>query len=483
MSGFNSPNILFLNTYDALDRKYIQELAPKLKKEGYERYVELYAGAFVMPLVVASTGIKPENMYCYDISLFSNILGYVFSNQDVRRLEVRKNGELIELSSDDNVKNGAVLLYEQALARLKKAENIVYFEYLVDDMEERKEAHINNLYEKLKKMNTVLNGLHFETLYIWDAYEKEKNSKNTFIVSNPPTYKGAYEKFFDTNGVITWVGDSIEYELWDGSIHCKELLDKSMDCDALLLFLQQANKEHSAMESPISARYLSLTQNVYWNTNKPDFINRVNGKKQETANGAKRKKSKYPIMPVGYKITDSSKIEVFVEEQQIAEYYRNIWLHRITGKSVSAHFCVVIDGYLAGFIGIDLNAITRPYNDNAKPAIILSYAVSSPNTQYRMARLFVQLAKSKKVICDALSGSKNNQYTVYATVAEQLCTVEYSRFHEVKGLRGIMKLEKKDKLKENLFALKYYADLNDKKKEDILKEFLDGEAKYQKCKN
>lgn len=483
MGGFNSPNILFLNTYDALDRKYIQELVPKLRQEGYNRYVELYAGAFVMPLIVASSGIKPEDMYCYDISLFSNILGYVFSNQDVRRLEVRKNGELIELSDDDNVKNGAVLLYEQALARLKKAENIVYFEYLVDDMEERKEVHINNLYEKLKKMNAVLNGLHFETLYIWDAYEKEKNSKDTFIVSNPPTYKGAYEKFFDTNGVITWVGDSIEYELWDGSIHCKELLDKSIGCDALLLFLQQANKEKSAMESPISARYLSLTQNVYWNTNKPDLINRVNGKKQETATGAKRKKSKYSIMPVGYKITEKSKIEVFVEEQQVAEYYRNIWLHRITGKSVSAHFCVVIDGYLAGFIGIDLNAITRPYNDNAKPAIILSYAVSSPNTQYRMARLFVQLAKSKKIICNALSGSKNNQYTAYATVAEQLCTVEYSRFHEVKGLRGIMKLEKKDKLKENLFALKYYADLNDKTKEEVLKDFLDGEAKYQKCKN
>ena len=483
MGGFNSPNILFLNTYDALDRKYIQELVPKLKKEGYEKYVELYAGAFVMPLIVASSGIKPENMYCYDISLFSNILGYVFSNQDVKGLEVKKNGVLIDLPSESNVENGAILLYEQALARLKKAENIEYFKYLLEDMEERKETHIKNIYEKLKKMNDVLNGLHFETLYIWDAFEKEKNSPNTFIVSNPPTYKGAYEKFFDTNGVITWKGDSIEYQIWDGSIHCKELLDKSMDCEALLLFLQQANKEKSAMESPVSARYLSLTQNVYWNTNKPEVINKVNGKKQETATGAKRRKSKYPIMPVDYKITDKSKIEVFVEEQQIAEYYRNIWLHRITGKSVSAHFCVTIDGYLAGFIGIDLNAITRPYNDNAKPAIILSYAVSAPNTQYRMARLFVQLAKSKRIICNALSGSKNNQYTVYATVAEQICTVEYSRFHEVKGLRGIMKLEKKDKLKENLFALKYYAELNDKTKEVILKEFLIGEEKYKKCKN
>ena len=174
MAGFNSPNILFLNTYDALDRKYIQELVPKLKAEGYDRYVELYAGAFVMPLIVASSGIKPENIFCYDISLFSNILGYVFSNQDVRKLEVKKNGTLIDLPNESNLENGAILIYEQALARLKKAENIMYFKYLVEDMTDRKELHIKNIAEKLKKMNDVLNGLHFEPLYIWDAFEKEK---------------------------------------------------------------------------------------------------------------------------------------------------------------------------------------------------------------------------------------------------------------------------------------------------------------------
>ena len=482
MAGFNSPNILFLNTYDSLDRKYIKELVPKLKREGYERYVELYAGSFVMPLIVASEGIQPKDIFCYDISLFSNILGYVFSNKDVRKLQVKKNGILIELESEDNVKNGAVLLYEQALARLEKAENIIYFKYLVQDMKARKENHIKNIEDKLRKMNDVLNGLNFETLYIWEAFDKEKNSENTFIVSNPPTYKGAYEKFFDTNGVITWIGDNIEYEIWDGSIHCKELLNRANNANALLLFLQQANKGNAAMTSPVSARYLSATQNVYWNTNKPDIINKVNGKKEETANESKRKKSKFKILPFDYVVTKNSKIEVFVEESQIAEYYRNIWLHRITGKSVSAHLCVVIDGFLAGFIGIDLNAITRPYNDNARPAIILSYAVSAPNIKMRMARLFVSIAKSKKIICDALSGSKNNQYTLYATSAEQICTVEYSRFHEVKGLRGLMKLEKKDKINENLFALKYYADLNHKKKETVLKEFIDEEERYKKCK-
>ena len=60
--GFNSPNILFLNTYDALDRRYVAEIIPKLSQEGYNRYVELYAGGFAMPFVVASQGFSAEDI-------------------------------------------------------------------------------------------------------------------------------------------------------------------------------------------------------------------------------------------------------------------------------------------------------------------------------------------------------------------------------------------------------------------------------------
>lgn len=144
MAGFNSPNILFLNTYDSLDRKYVRELAPKLLCEGYDRYVELYCGAFAMPLVMVDAGWKPEQIHCYDVSLFSNILGYVFSGRDLSKLEVRKNGDLIELCGDP-LDDAALLLYEQALARMEKAVHIEYYRMVVEDMAERKSAHVEYL--------------------------------------------------------------------------------------------------------------------------------------------------------------------------------------------------------------------------------------------------------------------------------------------------------------------------------------------------
>lgn len=427
--GFNSPNILFLNTYDALDRRYVAEIIPKLSKEGYNRYVELYAGGFAMPFVVASQGFKAKDIFCYDISLYSNILGYTFSGKDVAELQVKRNGELIELNGKDYCENAAILLYEQALARLEKAENIYYFRLLLNDLRKRKENHIESLTKRVKRMDDLLHGLNFERLYIWEAFEKERESENTFMISNPPTYKGAYEKFFDTGGKITWVGDDIKYEIWDGSIHCKELMEKAVGAKPLLFLLQQANKGKAATEHPVSSRYLSLTQNVYYNSNRPDEVERINGLKGATLNEVVRLKSKYPIMPSDYKITRESKVCVFVEKTQVAEYYRRIWLHRINGKGVSFNLCVIVDGYLMGFIGLDFNPLVRSYQDT-KDFFILSYAVPAPNYTMRNARLLVHIAKSKAIINRCLAGSQYKQYTFYLVQANRICTVEYSRYHE-----------------------------------------------------
>ena len=481
MAGFTSPNIMFLNTYDTIDRRYMAEIAPKLVASGYTDYVEFYAGGFAMPVVMASAGIKPERMRCYDISLYSSILGYAFSGKDLVELDVRKNGKFIDIVGMAPTRAAAALLYEQALARMEKNEEIQYYRNLVRNLKEQREYHIEKIEESVKRMDAMLHGMYFENLYIWDALEKERNSENTFIVSNPPTYPGAYEKFFDTNGRVTWKGDSIKYSVWYGKADCPKFMAKASDAKPLVFLLQHADKGKAATKRPVSSRYLSLTQNVYYNSNRPDEVKKINGLKETTANEVKRKKSKYPIMPKDHIITKESSISVFVEETQIAEYYRNMWLHRITGKAVTLNLCVVVDGYLAGFIGMDFNPLVRSYNDKTD-FIILSYATAAPSSRYRTARLLVHIAKSKKVLENALSVSKIYKLLFYTTQAVELCTVEYSRFHEVKGLRGLMKIRTKKHINDGLNALTYFARLNDKNEKECLSDWIEAEEKYNNGK-
>ena len=476
MAGFNSPSILFLNTYDTLDRKYVAELAPKLLENGYDRYAELYAGAFVMPLVMAGAGWKPEQMHAYDVTLFSNVLGYTFSGRDVADLGVMLDGEPVALEGD-YIRRAAKLLYVQALARIEQSQ-ADYYVMLAEDMRYREEQHIDHIAKRVAGMDAKLHGLSFEPLYLWDAFEKEADRAETFICSNPPTYPGAYEKFFDTGGRLTW--NEIPYPIWTGKTDCPKLAERAEGRDALLIFLQQADKGHAATENPVSARFLSDTQNVYYNSNHPEIIESLVGMKSETATGSPMVKAKAKILPEDYEVTRRSKITVTFAETSVAEYYRHLWLHRINGKSVSVNLAVYIDGMVAGFIGLSLNAIMSPYQgtDPDDYSIVLSYAVPAPNVKQRLARLLVMIAKSKPVV-EAAIAYKTAQYAMMVECANKLKTVEYSRFTEVKGLRGLMKVERKAKV-GGVNALTYAAPLTDQSIKQIRAEFIDKENAYKR---
>lgn len=58
MAGFNSPSILFLNTWDKPERDWNGNLFRQAPASGYTRYVELYAGAFANCMVAVENGWK-----------------------------------------------------------------------------------------------------------------------------------------------------------------------------------------------------------------------------------------------------------------------------------------------------------------------------------------------------------------------------------------------------------------------------------------
>lgn len=61
MAGFNSPSILFLNTWDKPERDWNGNLFRQAPASGYTRYVELYAGAFANCMVAVENGWKKEH--------------------------------------------------------------------------------------------------------------------------------------------------------------------------------------------------------------------------------------------------------------------------------------------------------------------------------------------------------------------------------------------------------------------------------------
>lgn len=435
-AGFNSPNILFLSTWDQPERDYLCGLLPKLRAKGYHRYVEPCVGAFAAPSLALDQGWKKPQIVTGDVWLFSAILGALFSGQAMDTLGMAIDGEPVVFDPADRpARQAATALYEQLRMRMAHApEDLPYFQALRHDLATRRAQHITDIEKYVAKLDERLHGIQYHRRDVWALLEEVGDDPYTVIVCNPPTYKGAYEKFFQTGNRLTWHEPT--YDVFDAQVDIYKMLEVMQGRQALLVCQQQQVPGQSA-KGPVYARHLSAGQNVYLCTNRPDEVCALaGGLKVRPMKGQELAKLSLPILPPDYEITKDTKVRVMAVGGGEATYYRDLWMHKLDYRSAGYYVAVVLDHYVAGMIGYDAAPIFRPYQgagDDVRGAMLLTFAVGAPHWQ-RLTRLVTMVALLRETLQQVLKADLN-------VLVDRLITVELTKHPEAKGLRGLMKLQ------------------------------------------
>ena len=474
MAGFSSPSILFLNTWDAPERKYLRSLLTRLPQHGYTRYVEPFAGAFAMPLVAVDAGWKPSQIHTSDVSLFASILGTLFSGADLNTLGVTVDGVPATLNGKDAAMDAAHLLWLQLLARLRTRPDVEYWNQLIEDVEYRQDEHETAIAEKLRSMKQRIGGLSFKPMTVWEQIERVADDPNTVIVTNPPTYKGGYEKFFDTRGSLAWNGP--DYDVFDPMVEIPEIVERMQGRKALLICQQQREPGDSAHPQPVFARHLSLGQYVYVNSNRPEEVFGITGgPKVAVRKGNTLSADDFLPIPTNHTVTRNSTVQIVPVKATVADYFRGIWLHRLVAQPGSMNLLVLVDGYAAGVIGYSIDAMAHSFADKWSDYLILRFAIGAPHDTLRLTRLATGLSLQEDVA--RLAATKNA--SVYLAASIGLLTVEMTRHPESKGLRGLMEMQKRDKHPDG-WKLFYTAPWGQMTIPETLNDFLTKEERWAK---
>lgn len=477
--GFTSPAILFLNTWDAPERSFCRTVFEEIANgDQYTRYVEPCAGAFAMPMVAEHAGWKPEAMEASDVSLYTSIVGGMCADNDLGELDVRVDGEAVVLKGEDIVDDAAHLLWVQLLARTQARPDVDYWRMLVDDLIRNQETHLASIKTRLHLMKERLGGLKYEPLDMWSHMEQVMDDPNTIVSINPPTYKAGFERFFDTKDRLTWA--TPEYTIFDPHPDIPKLVDMFRGKAALLLCQQQREPGDSAHETPVFARHLSLGQNVYINSNRPDEVFAITGgPKVGIKSAADITPLDLPMIPMDHVITTDSKVDVYPVKAQVADYYRGLWMHRLKADPGPGNLLMVVDGYAAGIMGYNAQSIITPYRASSKwdRHIILRFAFGAPHNSLRLTRLATMVALQHEAVKKLLTPSN----AIFLEAAKGLVTVEYTRHPEAKGLRGLMELVDRVKHPDG-FKLVYGADWKTDGIQQVAKEFVMKEEKWQKAR-
>ncbi|MEV0755286.1 hypothetical protein [Streptosporangium sp. NPDC050280] len=479
MPGFAAPGVLFAGNSAAPDRAFYRQVFNALPTATYTRYVEVGVGSFAATLVAANASIPTTCMETSDVTLYTAIVGTLVSGGDLAALQITLDGELVPIPDADPVDQAAHLLYVHWLTRMQAKPEVDYWQSLVIDIVDRADEHRAHLRDSLKGLADRLPGVRFRPQCMWDHIAQVADDPGTIIVAAPPTYKSGFEKFFDTGGRIEWAEPT--YSVFDPDTDMQRLADDMEGKAALLMFLQEDRTGQAAHPRPVFAHPLGPGSCAYVISNRPDEIFTYTGG-PKVALGAPRSyhPAPLPIIPPDHEVTATSTIQLIPVKGSECDYYRNLWMHRISSSTGSYNVLVAIDGYAAGVIGYGAETMTRPFphgKSRWQSHLLLRFAFGAPTLTQRLTRLVTMLALRRDTAKLVFVG----QSSILLAASHGLVTVEMTRHPEVKGLRGLMTLEKRDKHPDG-HKLSYRADWTETSIDDVLTSFLTKEKKWQKAR-
>jgi hypothetical protein len=465
--GFSQPNVLLVAAPSPPEREWLARCA-RLLRGRYARWVEPCAGAFAIPAVALREQWTVPQLECSDVSLFTSVVGTVCAGRDLAELDVRVDGESLELDADP-VKAAAEIIYRQLVLRMDEKPDEDYWHGIRRDLAERSDAHRERIAIGVGRLAARFPRLNYRPRDMWAHIEEVKDDPATLISLSPPTYLSGYEKFFDTGGRLTWRGP--EYGLWDPKTDFKRLALEAQSWKALLLCVEGGDGDPS--DRPFYARRgPGPDWSWYGWTNKPDVLEAV-GLTAIPRPGHDAKPMGLPILAPDHEITADSTIRIEHLEPTHARWYKELWAHRIDPKDAGANWMVLIDNRVAGIAGYSY--VNAPAIQFDPESLLLTYGFG-PQHPLRLPRLVAMLALNLSII-------RRFVPPWHALRSERVATAQLSRHPEAKLYRGVMKLKSRKPDPVHGFRLLYEGNIVDRTPEETLALWLQQEQRRQAARS
>ena len=223
---------IFLGSTPREARSYLVRLMSRLRETtAFNRVVVPCAGQFTGPLAALQAGFSPSQIETSDVSVFSAMIGTLASGGDPRDLGITVDlsdfddlGKLVAKTSS-GIEYAALVMYalKEGTSPTKHAKDMM----VVNDLHQRRVAHVAFLAKHLKTLVERLSGIQYASRDLFDVVGEAKDDPRAILYVDPPGYKGGYEKMFASERV-TW-GAAPKYGLFAPKTGFDEVMESVKD--------------------------------------------------------------------------------------------------------------------------------------------------------------------------------------------------------------------------------------------------------------
>jgi hypothetical protein len=435
---FKSLGDIFLGVVPSTVRAYMAE-AFAAARDNHSRIVIPCAGRFTLVESAAAAKWDMAKLETSDVSLFSSVLGFVFSGRDVAELQVVLSGDLACFQSlIDGPRAAGAILAALKIAQLRQE---VYYERIFrDDILVRFGEYAAQLDGQILEMRERLGGISYGMRDVMEVVEETVSDSKAILFINAPTYRGSYTKLFDVKGLIAWNEPKIAE--FNGAALRPRLLEMCMGAKCLAFVFRGRRIEGEPAERAVFAAK-GRGRIDYILCNRPgEAPFRVVNRRPTMVSDPYLER-----LPDDYEIGLDSKIAFAEVTKNAALYYRDLFAHKLGVTRAEHYFVAALDGFVMAVFGMFFSDVARGLSGEVHEG----FGFTVPNRRYpRLNRLFMTaiVCKDARDCFQAHAGGCLREVTHFKTTCISVTP-------EQKTHRGSLKLLSREIMPDGRYKLRY----------------------------
>ena len=472
---------VFLGVTPPEQRKFIIAALRHLREKGFDRMVVVAAGQFTLPKCAIEAGFPAKSIETSDISVFSSMLGCLYSGRPMGSLGF-EIAESVSVGSrqeavreccealDDDFKKASYLLW---LIKLKQLRTHLYYERVVhDELLANRERYLAGLEDVLRKAAATYQGMSYEVADLRDVIARPHTDK-TILLVNPPAYKGGYNKMFGPiEQIVRWDPGIAQFDMKEEYLR---LYAQTKQYPFPTFWGKFGYSLDGLGADCVFAKRYKKDRFDFWLLTKPELLDGLDIKGTIAWTNDKELKPHKNLRIWGPddELHPESTVRFVTVEMPQALYYRELWAHRLGVTKSERYYLILIDGKVFGTVGFHASNLLRLKSDKIEE----TFGFSAPSRRYpNINRLLMYLITCRDmgaVLRRDLSKA-NRFYTL--TGLKTTCLAKY---RHVKLNSGLLKLVSREKESNELYKIRYECEFRDQSFQEALRAYLEEfKAKY-----
>lgn len=454
-------NKIFLGHTPAEQRKYLTEVFKHLKDK-YPKLVIPAVGQFTLVKCAISAGYERENIYTSDYSLYSSLLGYLFSGKPIDDLkfelaeQFRSEYELV----NGETKKVAYIFWVMKLAQMSK---VHYQKLMYEDLLENKQKHISHIENQIKEMKDYFSGVNYEIKDLRDEFVKRED--DTLLVINPPVFKKGYTKMFDFTGYIEYNSNIEEFD-WKKEYH--QLYENSKLLNYPVIWYRFRDAKGFDEKEIMFAKEYEVEKQDYWLITKPEVIEGFKYYKNIASFRRKNFRPYHlPIFSGKDRMDENSKVKFVSVQQEVGLYYRDLFAHRLGNTGAEHYFLLTIDDKVFSTCGFTTSKLFRLQTDY----VFENFGFSVSHKEYPHANRLLMLMITSKEFKDVIYHKASNKNRIYNL--NGLKTTCLSKYRSIKTHQGILHRMTRELMPNGMYKITAGTTWHNRDFKETLKVFLE----------